>query len=222
MEDNHTLKNLKIEYQKLIDLGFIKIDGVYLFQTEIMHHQFSLSIQVNQENKIISDVIDLSTHEKYVPYYTENANGNFIGQMRKEYQCILDKVKKCSSKNVFKSEYANLVIAYIKNKYNDDLEYLWDKFPEYAVFRNQENKKWYAILLIVEKRKIGIDEDGKIEIIDLRMHLEKLSEIVDNKKYFHGYHMNKKHWFTMKLDGSVAIEEIYKWMDESYAISKNK
>jgi predicted DNA-binding protein (MmcQ/YjbR family) len=31
-----------------------------------------------------------------------------------------------------------------------------------------------------------------------------------------GYHMNKEHWNTIVLDGSVADAEIMAWIDESY------
>jgi predicted DNA-binding protein (MmcQ/YjbR family) len=32
--------------------------------------------------------------------------------------------------------------------------------------------------------------------------------------------MNKKHWFTVVLDGSVPIKEIYKYIDISYELAK--
>jgi predicted DNA-binding protein (MmcQ/YjbR family) len=31
-----------------------------------------------------------------------------------------------------------------------------------------------------------------------------------------GYHMNKKHWNTVLLNGSVPDKEILKWIDHSY------
>lgn len=31
-----------------------------------------------------------------------------------------------------------------------------------------------------------------------------------------GYHMNKKHWNTIIVDGSVSSALIYKWIDHSY------
>jgi predicted DNA-binding protein (MmcQ/YjbR family) len=31
-----------------------------------------------------------------------------------------------------------------------------------------------------------------------------------------GYHMNKKHWNTVQIDGSVSDELLIKWIDESY------
>lgn len=76
----------------------------------------------------------------------------------------------------------------------------------------------YGALLVVQKAKLGIKEDGFIEIIDLSLEPEKIEKLIDNKKYFAGYHMNKKHWITIKLDGSVNIEEIYELLDNSYNI----
>jgi predicted DNA-binding protein (MmcQ/YjbR family) len=31
-----------------------------------------------------------------------------------------------------------------------------------------------------------------------------------------GYHMNKKHWNTILLDGSVPDKEVFSWIDHSY------
>ena len=31
-----------------------------------------------------------------------------------------------------------------------------------------------------------------------------------------GYHMNKKHWNTILVDGSVPDKEIFSWIDHSY------
>ena len=31
-----------------------------------------------------------------------------------------------------------------------------------------------------------------------------------------GYHMNKKHWNTVLMDGSVSDKLVHKWIDDSY------
>ena len=31
-----------------------------------------------------------------------------------------------------------------------------------------------------------------------------------------GHHMNKKHWNTIIIDGSVSIRKIFEWIDDSY------
>jgi len=37
-----------------------------------------------------------------------------------------------------------------------------------------------------------------------------------------GYHMNKKHWNTVSLDGSAPDKEIFSWIDHSYELVKGK
>jgi predicted DNA-binding protein (MmcQ/YjbR family) len=37
-----------------------------------------------------------------------------------------------------------------------------------------------------------------------------------------GYHMNKKHWNTIYLDGSVPDKEVFSWVDHSYDLVLNK
>ena len=34
-----------------------------------------------------------------------------------------------------------------------------------------------------------------------------------------GYHMNKKHWYTILLDDSVPLEEICRRIDRSYLLA---
>jgi predicted DNA-binding protein (MmcQ/YjbR family) len=35
-----------------------------------------------------------------------------------------------------------------------------------------------------------------------------------------GYHMNKKHWNTVILDGSIPDREVFSWIDHSYNLVK--
>lgn len=35
-----------------------------------------------------------------------------------------------------------------------------------------------------------------------------------------GYHMNKKHWNTVTIDGSVSSSMLKSWIDHSYALVK--
>ena len=112
--------------------------------------------------------------------------------------------------------YSDILLDYIKEKYSDEPEYLWEKFPDNAVFRNKNNQKWYAAILTVQRGKVGLEGDGKCEVIDLKGPLEKLAALIDNKNFLPGYHMNKKHWYTIRLDGSVNLDEIFKHIDSSY------
>ena len=37
-----------------------------------------------------------------------------------------------------------------------------------------------------------------------------------------GYHMNKKHWNTIVVDGSVSSKQLKEWIDDSYELVKPK
>jgi predicted DNA-binding protein (MmcQ/YjbR family) len=37
-----------------------------------------------------------------------------------------------------------------------------------------------------------------------------------------GYHMNKKHWNTILLDGSIPDREVFSWIDHSYELVSGK
>ena len=49
-----------------------------------------------------------------------------------------------------------------------------------------------------------------------------INDLVDGEKFFKGYHMNKKHWLTIRLDGSVSATEICNLVDISYELSLKK
>ncbi|HWC52361.1 MAG TPA: MmcQ/YjbR family DNA-binding protein [Chitinophagaceae bacterium] len=37
-----------------------------------------------------------------------------------------------------------------------------------------------------------------------------------------GYHMNKKHWNTIIVDGTVSIKQLKEWIDHSYDLVRGK
>lgn len=214
-------KHVSPDFAKLESYGFKKQNGAYAYDVHILQGQFNLTVKVTQDGRVETLLIDTATDEPYTLHLVEGAGGSFVGSVRAEFESVLYEIsEKCFERDIFKGEICHSVIGYVKNKYGDELEYLWEKFPDNAVWRRKDNKKWYGAILTVSKRKLGFDEDCPVHIIDLRIHTEELATLIDNKKYFAGYHMNKRHWLTMCLDGSVALDEIYNRIDKSYELAK--
>lgn len=218
-----TFKNKKVNLSKLVSFGFEQENSLYTYSKILAESGFTMTVSITEQGEISTVVTDPAANEPYTLHLSDSAVGSFVGGIRTEYEQILtDIAEKCFEPEVFKSEQAKEVIAYVRNTYGDELEYLWHKFPDNAVVRRKDNKKWYAALLTVSRQKLGIDSDEMIEILDLRMKPEDIETIVDNKKYFPGYHMNKKHWITICLDGTLPVEKIYVQLDESYHLAKKK
>lgn len=112
------------------------------------------------------------------------------------------------------------ILEYVKEKYQSKPEYLWKKTPDYFVLRHNDNTKWYAAIMYIPKKFIGINDDEKIYVINLKCDPVMVGFLIDNSTIFPAYHMNKKHWITVILDGSMEINEIYSLIDSSWNLTK--
>lgn len=215
-------KNKVVNIEKLINFGFCRNCENYIYKTNILDDQMSICIIVNA-NQVSADVIDNESNEIYTLHLIEGNGGAFVGRVLIEYKRILTEVaNNCFSKEVFKSEMAKTIIKYIHNRYNDELQYLWEKFPNNAICRRQDNKKWYALFVRLPKSKLGETSEEEVDIINLRIDESDLVKLANNKNYYSAYHMNKKHWITICLDGSVKVDEIYQRIENSYIIAGKK
>lgn len=214
------IKNKKINFKKLKEFGFELIDNSYYYHTSLLKNQFKMSVKINLDNSIFTEIIDTETNEPYVLYLIEKRSG-YSEKVYKAYSEILAKIQKeCFEDEIFKANYTKEIITYVENKYGDELEFLWEKSPKNAVVRRKSSNKWYAVILTISKRKIGLDSDEIIEVINLHNIAEKIEKLIDYKKYFPAYHMNKKYWCTICLDRTVELKEIYKLIDISYKLAK--
>lgn len=107
------------------------------------------------------------------------------------------------------------IFEYVKKQYGTIPEYLWSSSPDSAVLRHQ-NGKWYAVIMNVERSKLGLDGDGTVEIIDVKCDPEMTGMIIQTYGFLPGYHMNKQHWITILLDGTVRESKILDFLDMSY------
>ena len=116
----------------------------------------------------------------------------------------------------------NSIISFIENEFGTVGEQLWANFPNYFVFRNSKNKKWFAIIMDIEKSKLGLDGDGKIDIIVIKCDPILVGSLVHNKGYLPAYHMSKKSWITVLLDGSAPDDQIKDLLHLGYDIIDSK
>ena len=220
-EITNFIKDKKIDFKKLEEFGFKLKDNSYYYDIFLLNNQFKMTIKINLDNSIFTEIIDIETNEPYVLHLLEMKRSGYSEKVYKEYSEVLEKIQKeCFKDEIFKASYTKEIIDYINNKYGDKLEFLWEKSPKNAVVRRKSTKKWYAAILTISKRKIGLNTDELVEIINLHSSQEEIEKLIDNKKYFPAYHMNKKHWCTICLDGTVEVKEIYKLIDISYELAK--
>ena len=206
--------------ENLIKFGFVNCEFGYEYEKEILKNQFTLKLFINDKNEMFSQLTDNDTGDEYVLHLMENASGQFVGDIKNEYESVINSViLSCFERDVFRSEQAKQIISYAKNKYAAECEFLWAKFPKNAVLRRADTNKWFALLGVLDYSKLNIDKDGKTEILNLRIPKEEVENTVDSRSFFPAYHMNKKSWYTICLDGSIKTQEILSRLDKSYSLA---
>ena len=88
------------------------------------------------------------------------------------------------------------IFEYVKKQYGTIPEYLWKSSPKSAILRHK-NGKWYAAILRVEKSKLGLKEEGTVDIINVKCEPDMVGLLTQTYGFLPGYHMNKKHWISV-------------------------
>ena len=110
------------------------------------------------------------------------------------------------------------VFAWIRKKYRTEPEYLWMRFPDYAVFRHADNGKLFALVMDVPKNRLGLQGETVTDILNVKMSSPLLADLLIHQEgYMRGWHIRGGSWVSVMLDGTVPLEDICHWIDESYA-----
>ena len=109
------------------------------------------------------------------------------------------------------------IYEYVKKQYGTIPEYLWKSSPESAILRHK-NGKWYAAILRVEKSKLGLEEEGMVDIINVKCEPDMVGLLTQTYGFLPGYHMNKKYWISVYFNQDVPDNKIKELIKQSYDI----
>ena len=94
-----------------------------------------------------------------------------------------------------KQEFLNMCLS----SYGTTPDYPFDEDFETAVLRHENNRKWYAIVMRVSRRKFGFDSDEVIDVVNLKLPTEMFGSFGASDGVYPAYHMNKLHWISVLL-----------------------
>lgn len=76
-----------------------------------------------------------------------------------------------------------------------------------------------AVFKILDKMFATLDEEKGVAQMNLKCDPVEATALRDIfEAVIPGYHMNKKHWNTVILDGSIPVGEIERMIDNSYSL----
>ena len=216
-------KNKIFNKNKLLKFGFRQSGKKFIYTEKIFCNQFLLTVIVSGEKEIETKLTDSLSGDLYTLHLIETAVGPFIGHVREAYEKTLSYIaQECCVDTYFVYSQSNRLTKLIKLQYGDAPELLWEDSPGYGVFRNSQNKKWYALISRVDKSKIDRESSGEVEILNIKLDKNEVEEKLKLKGFYPAYHMNKKSWITIILDDSISDEEIMDLIAKSYDFSDIK
>ena len=90
-------------------------------------------------------------------------------------------------------------LEYCLDTYGTSADYPFEEDFETAVLRHESNRKWYALVMTVSRRKLGIDSDEIIDVVNLKLPNEMFGSFGVSDGVYPAYHMNKLHWISVIL-----------------------
>lgn len=113
------------------------------------------------------------------------------------------------------------VLHFAATKYQTEPEFPWAKTPDAAVLRCP-NQKWYGLIMSVSKAKLGLPDDTVCNMLNVKCDPMMIGSVLLQNGFFPAYHMNKNHWITILLDGSVPDDRVTAALQMSYALAAGK
>ena len=107
-----------------------------------------------------------------------------------------------------------ILSQYIQDHYAASPEFLWRKYPTYAVFRHAHNRKWFAIIMNVSGSLFGVEDN--VDVMNVKLPPEWVAQLSGQVGFAPAYHMNKKHWLTVCLDNTLLEMQLIELLSESF------
>jgi len=209
--------------QKLADYGFEDLDACRFLSRAFMGGDFTAEIRVYEDGTVRGRVMDELMGEEYTPLRMPNYAGAFVGSVREAYEDLLrDIAEKCCSDVTFASDQGNRIAAAIYEKYGVEPDFPWDDDENgtSGVFRHGGSKKWFGLMMNIDRRKLDKNAAGEmIDIMNLKADENRTAVLHKIRGIYPAYHMNHKKWISVTLDDTLQDREIMDLIDESFRLT---
>nr|WP_295588705.1 MmcQ/YjbR family DNA-binding protein [uncultured Streptococcus sp.] len=213
-------KSYQFNKEKARDYGFVENGEVRTYSCQILQGEFFMTVSITTEN-VSFQVFDQETGDLYPQVHMESMRGSFVGSVREACLEILHQIRKaCFDVQYFICPQTKRIMAQVQEKYGNQLEYLWEKSPDTAVLRHEDNQKWYAVLMRIPWDKLDKGREGLVEAVNLKH--DCVADLLSQKGIYPAFHMNKRYWISLALDDSLSDDDVLDLLEISWNLTLKK
>lgn len=214
----------RVRFEALLPFGFVREDEEFSYRRLFMDGDFEARVQVSTTGQVTGQVWDCELDEAYEAIYRENQLGPFVSQVKEDYLSILhDIAQACFDTQPFQHEQTNRLALYLEQTYGDTYDHPFAKYPDYLSYRVAG--KWYALVFPTKLAKLGVtgqEAEREVEVVNLKVPAQKLPTYLEKEGIYPAYHMSKKSWVSVVLDGNLADEDLFDLLDQSRQLVQPK
>ena len=108
---------------------------------------------------------------------------------------------------------------YARETYGTEAEHLFPETPETYILRHRENRKWYAVVMSVPRKKLGLTGEEPVFLLDVKCGPLLSGSYLGTPGVVPAWHMNKTHWLGVLLDGSAPAETVKELLEISWRLT---
>lgn len=202
----------RVVFDRLLAAGFSKEAGDYLYRETFMNGDFQAEIRITETGQVTGRVFDSDLGEEYLALRVKGQKGGFVGQVREAYGRILERLATtCFEAQPFSHEQSNWLARRIETEWGDTYDRPFAKFSDYVSYRIKG--KWYALIFPIKLGKLtglsGEIAERETEVVNLKVDPSKIEVLLAKDGVYPSYHMSKKSWVSVVLDGSLTNAELW-------------
>lgn len=183
----------------------------YFIERKIVDSDFTLKL-VYTDDKAEVTVFDEEGSE-YILFNVRNSEGSFLSEIREKAEKTLESIRD----NCFNAaDLREKIFDFVKEEFNTVPVHPFADDDDSTTLNTEVRNKWYAIIMNIPYKSMGIDSEGKCDVINLKADPERIPDLTDNIHIYPAYHMNKKHWISVLLNEGCDIESLKGLIRNSY------
>ena len=193
---------------KLPEAGFVRSGGVWIARGELLFGKFLAELRLEEGKAPRVTVFDPDGVE-YTLVHVESADGEYVNRVRESCRAFLLALRaKCFSEKRFFGGQAERLAATLAERYGEEPDDPWNgKYPGIGVFRRHGGRKWYAIVMNLDGAQLG-RPGARCDVLVFRAGENRVAELLKTSGFFPAYHMNRKSWVSVVLDGTLRDDAI--------------
>mgnify|MGYP000846630205 FL=1 len=213
-------KAYQFNSKKAKEYGFVENQGVWTHSSNILQGDFLMLVTV-EDGVLGFQVYDQETGDLYPQVHMASMRGTFVGSVREACLEVLYEIRKsCFDVQDFIYPQTKRIMTRVQEKYGNQLEYLWEKSPDTAVLRHEDNQKWYAILMRIPWDRLDKGREGLVEAVNLKH--DQVADLLSQMGIYPAFHMNKRYWISLPLDDTLTDEKVLELFERSWFLTSKK